>query len=290
MKPLWHFILFLLFFLTLGSLLSYPVYQFILLFYDIPFDKVAHRLPMLLALLSFYWFLKQQQLTNRQALGYDLALSKFLSQVAIGIGIGIFMLGTVAISLFILGIRQVDPDFDHTLVNLIKLGLYGLFTGLIVALIEETFFRGALYSGIRRQASIVFAILATAVLYAGIHFLRSRLEIQANHVQWFSGLLILQDSVTPQNNQLDSFLALFMAGVFLAMVRQHRQNIALCVGIHAGWVMSIKISKKLTDSADSDLGFLVGQYDGITGYLTFIWLSILTLLYYFIYYPKKQSS
>jgi LPXTG-motif cell wall-anchored protein len=51
------------------------------------------------------------------------------------------------------------------------------------------------------------------------------------------------------------------------------------VGLHAGWVFIIKFSKTLTDAAPPGAwSFLVGSYDGYTGYLAAGWMGILSLL------------
>jgi len=68
--------------------------------------------------------------------------------------------------------------------------------------------------------------------------------------------------------------------MLLALVRERTGNIALCIGLHAGWVMTIKAIKWLTDvDASADLLFLIGPYDGITGWLATAWVGLVALIY-----------
>ena len=82
---------------------------------------------------------------------------------------------------------------------------------------------------------------------------------------------------------IDSLLALFAAGVFLSLVRLRTGNIAQCIGIHAGWVLVIKVTKSIsTVNYESGWGFLVGTYDGVIGFMGFAWLCLLSISYYWL--------
>jgi hypothetical protein len=78
-------------------------------------------------------------------------------------------------------------------------------------------------------------------------------------------------------------LALFCAGLFLAAVRLVRLDyLALCVGIHAGWVVVIKLGRRYTNpDPHVPLARLVGPYDQIIGYAAAGWITLLlaALLY-----------
>jgi len=85
----------------------------------------------------------------------------------------------------------------------------------------------------------------------------------------------------------DSFLALLVAGVFLSMVRERTGNICWVIGIHAGWVLVIKLTKLLTDTATSEgLSPWIGHYDRVTGWLAAIWLALVAGLYWYRSRPR----
>ncbi|HKK16237.1 MAG TPA: hypothetical protein VJ981_05990, partial [Gammaproteobacteria bacterium] len=66
-----------------------------------------------------------------------------------------------------------------------------------------------------------------------------------------------------------------------ALVRLNKGNILQCMGIHAGVVMTIKISNELTDyNHATGLGFMVNTYNHQLGYLAFAWLCVILFVYY----------
>ena len=83
----------------------------------------------------------------------------------------------------------------------------------------------------------------------------------------------------------------FVAGVFLSMVRERTGSILLPIGIHAGWVMIIKLAKYLTNTSyvDGQASFWVGEYDHITGWMASLWLGLIAVVYWYRTRPKVTS-
>ena len=81
-----------------------------------------------------------------------------------------------------------------------------------------------------------------------------------------------------------------MAGLFLGSLRVLRPDaLALCMGIHAGWVAVIKSAKPLTTlNLQSPRWNWVGSYDHIIGYFSSAWLT-LVILVLVMAYPAFQS-
>jgi hypothetical protein len=58
----------------------------------------------------------------------------------------------------------------------------------------------------------------------------------------------------------------------------YNNGLIVVIGIHAGWVFSIKTTKALTNSNPaSHWNHLVGQ-NGIVGYLTAGWIALITFI------------
>ena len=90
---------------------------------------------------------------------------------------------------------------------------------------------------------------------------------------------------------IDSFLTLFTLGVLLAMIRLRNGNIAMAAGIHAGIVMMIKLSGEFTDyAANNTYPFLVNEYDHLLGYLAFVWLLLLCVIYTLRWWAVQESN
>jgi membrane protease YdiL (CAAX protease family) len=188
----------------------------------------------------------------------------------------------------------LKPDWVFSWPDLIFTVLGALTIGLVVALIEETFFRGAMFTAVDRYSGLWPAAVLPSLLYAAVHFINTDNDVAPGALQWYSGLVVLAhcfEQFTDPSTIIDSFLALFAVGVFLALVRAHTGGIAACIGLHAGWVLVIKLTKDITQiDSRAELLFLVGDYDNITGYLALILITIVTVIYYCLAAQSRRRS
>ncbi len=276
--------------LLISALFHYPLHLLFDGLIEVPAHKQVPRIAKLIALPGFFLLIIWLGLYHRKALGFGLPRPIFLHQMFVGWLYGIFILAALSATLIALGVRTPEAIGDDFLFDLAKTVISGLIGGVLIGLIEETFFRGAMYQAIRRNGSVYSAIIFTSLLYAAVHFI-DPVRLTGN-VDWLSGLHILRGSFGQLGEwaTFDSFLALVAVGTFLGMVRERTGNIAYCIGLHAGWVVIIKLTKQFTNNNHgSEWAFLTGSYDGITGYLAAAWLLLLTLLYW-LYSNKKPST
>jgi len=282
MKVFAIFLLFLLGSLLAAALLFYPTWLGVSLLGEIPPHKLLNRLAKVLALLYFFLLLRQIHMNDPRALGYALPARRFIAHIGLGVALGTTMLLILSLALTVLDVRVADSDRWGQWERLPSLLLGGLGAGLAVAFIEETFFRGAMYGAIRRSGSMLRAATLSSVFYAALHFLGPRALPPDTLVGWGTGLEILANNFHrfADPSILSSLVALFSVGMLLALVRERTGNIALCIGLHTGWVMTIKATKWLTDvDTSADLVFLIGPYDGITGWLATAWVGVVALVY-----------
>ena len=91
------------------------------------------------------------------------------------------------------------------------------FVGVAVAVIEETFFRGALQGALQRRMNVVVAMVLASAVYSAMHFLKPNgVNIPANQVTWASGGQCLVWVVTQslvQKGVFVGFVSLFLAGL-----------------------------------------------------------------------------
>lgn len=273
------FFLFLLGAYTLAALLCVPFGEYVTAAAGVPIHKFIGRGGLLLALLGFWPFLKALRLMDRHSLGYALPGAEFRLSLIKGFAAGVLILACLAISLLTLGIRVVPSGGEPPL--LLKVLAQGLIGGLAVGFIEETFFRGALFSAIRRHGGhAVTAIALPALLYAALHFLKPQPFPAGTEVTLTATLTSLGGAFPAlmQMENLDSFAALFLVGVLLGIVRLRSGHIAWCIGLHAGWVLVIRLIHKYTElDPGAPLTFLVGTYDGVIGWLAAGWIGLLAL-------------
>lgn len=271
--------------LLLAAQLYFPVYQALDAFWDLRPDRVFYRLVMLLAALGFWPLLKLLGINNRYALGYALPWRRFARAMLTGLGIGVAIMAVHAAILILLGVRVFEAD-SLTLGAWLSLLVSGLLGGLLVAVIEESFFRGAMQYHMRYSNPLLTTLAATSVFYAAVHFIRPPALAPGTPVDWNTGwdmLVRIFHQFEQFTGFIDSFAALFMAGLLLGLVRERSGSIALCIGIHAGWVLMIKLTRGVTEAqAGASSAFLAGSYDGVIGWAAAVVLALATLAYWLV--------
>jgi membrane protease YdiL (CAAX protease family) len=283
MPTLLFFLAYLVASLLLAALLYVPVFQALDTVMEVRADRVFYRLAMVIAILGFWPYLKLLAIDNRNALGYSQQRARFLLSCAKGFGIGVIIMAIHTIALLLPGIRVFKPG-DIAITDIAGSLLAALLSGLLVAIIEETLFRGAMYYHMRRHNRLWTTLVLTSLFYAAVHFTRPSIPAGESVTDWHSGLNMLSSMLHQYHDFpviADSFAALFCAGLLLGLVREKSGSIALCIGIHAGWVWMIKLARELTEvDRDSPLNDLIGSYDGIIGWAATGILLLVTLGYW----------
>ena len=280
MRPTALFFLYLFCCLVLGALLTYPLMQSVQI--DYPPERVLGRAAQVLILIGLWPFLKAMGLNRRDALGYGVSRPEFLSALWRGWLIGVAILLVLAILLVALQIRIAETWDAGFAASLARKALQALIGGLLIGVLEETFFRGALYSAVRRRGGAASALFWSAFLFALLHFMKPHGLPDGVAFDWAGTWQMLVHVFTGalQWKHLDSMVALFLVGLLLALVRERSGHIGWCIGLHAGWVFVIQVTRRLTDGNDqSEFAFLVGDYDGTIGWLAAAWLGLLILVY-----------
>lgn len=266
--------------LLLAAALAWPAWNGIhALEPDWPFHRVVSRLWQLILLLAFLLAMQRLRLRGRADWGYGLPRPAFLGQFAAGLALGVATMLPMSIAMHALGIHALRPEFG--LPQLAGAVAEGALVGLVVAVVEETFFRGLMYRAIERESGFTAAAACTALVYASIHFF-ARVEIPAEDVAWDSGFRLLGGALANLSHPLsiiDSFVTLTLVGLLLALVRRRTGAIAACIGLHMGWVWVIKstlaVSREVEPSA---YAHLVSRFDGYTGWLVAAWAALLILV------------
>lgn len=294
MPALFIFLVYFAIALLSGAAISYPLHVFLANWFELDFERVVGRSVLIMAIILFMALYRNLGFNSWREIGYDSNKKQFFSDVAKGVGFGILIMSPVIVGLLITENRIFDMGWQVSILNVLDLVITALIAGLIIAFIEETLFRGAMLSAIRKNSSALFAIVVTSLFYALVHFIQPDIELDTNTLNWASGFMLLKEAMpglTDINHIFDSFIALFLAGILLSMVRLRTNRIALCIGIHAGWVIAIKVFKRVTDTnTQSDYAFLTGSYDKVIGYLAAASIVIFIVLLLKTSSQNKSSS
>ncbi len=274
---------------TVGSLIAYPIDQLLDGAYSL--YKVINRCTLTLMMLGIFPMMKWLQLTTAD-LGFARSKKQFFAQFSSGFGCGLLILSVIVLCVVALDIRIVQFDRLLSLSKILHELSLAVIVAVVVGTLEETLFRGFMFGALSKYAAPLYAMALTALYYAALHFMRSNMSIPAAELDWTSGLIVMLDAfrqvINPQN--IDAFVALFLASIFLTCVRFFIPNsLAYCIGLHAGWVFTIKLAKAFTElHPAAEWGALVSRYDGLIGYLSSAWLAILIVVFVWVMRPVNS--
>jgi membrane protease YdiL (CAAX protease family) len=259
-----------------------------------PFDQMVTRLLKLYGLLGLWPLLTTFHLNTRAGWGYGRGRGGrgFLKGLLLGSSLGFATMALVVLVLLVFEIRVARPGVALSPAAVTVMVLQSAFAGLMVGFIEETWFRGALQSSVGLVSNSAFAIVLLSFLYGAIHFVSSDIRIPADEVRWLSGTAVLFTSLHGFRDPayFDSLFALVAGGILLGLIRLRTGRIAECIGIHAGWVMVVKLLRQTTyPNSEASWSFMIGDYDGVIGILAGVWFSSLAIVYY-VRYGRRASA
>ncbi len=260
---------------------TYPVWEWLYPRFGFPFHRVADRIGMLALALGFVLAARRLRLADRASLGYGAPRRVFLGDLGVGFLIGAPLMALVVALMVALGLRAWKSGLTVDAATLLKIARVGLLRGFAVAVIEETFLRGAMYTGIARESGSRTAVILTALLYGVTHFV-GVYHVPASEATWSSGLALLGGALHAFAHPLgiaDAYLSLVAVGVVLGAVRAQTGHIGACIGLHASWVWVITFVRETSvPNRGSPLSFLLSRFDGVVGWLVLAWTILLGVL------------
>jgi hypothetical protein len=147
---------------------------------------------------------------------------------------------------------------------------------VIVAVLEEVLFRGALFGLLRKAIPWPAALVVSSTVYSLAHFI-AKAE-WALPVRWSSGLMLLGEMVNHHPPLVPAFFTLFVAGAILALAYQRFGTLFFPIGLHAGWIFWLKACRLIFRQTGPARSFW-GSDNLIDGWLSlFILIFVLSLV------------
>ncbi|NKB36123.1 MAG: CPBP family intramembrane metalloprotease [Gammaproteobacteria bacterium] len=271
--------------LFFGAIAAYPVYLLISPFSDMEFHRVISRTSLISGLLFSLLYLRYYGLLSKKGLAWQTTRLSKTQTLILYMLAGSAIVMVMDIALLQLNIYQFDAKADTSVSKLITVVFKALLSGLIVGLVEETIFRGALFGGLKKQSNWIVAMLVTSLLYAAVHFLKYRAVPEDVTIGWLTGIQIFPAALFRFSNPvtIDSFITLFILGMLFAFIRNRSKSIISCIGLHAGIVLTLKIFNYLTNyQTGSQYDYLVNKIDHQFGFLASGVLLISILVYHLL--------
>lgn len=283
MRAIIIFFLFIVFAFLLGAALAYPLKLLLDPVIDLAFRKYLTYATLISGVIISGIYLQLYNALSFEAFGYRGPFFKFVKSLFNGFIYGLTIMLIIEIVLLILGIHEIDASRNYNVENIVLVLTKAIIVGLLIATIEESIFRGALFSGLYKQTGAIIATFFSSLIYAAVHFIRYRDVPADTEIGWLTGFTMMPDIFRKfiEWSILDYFLTLFMFGMLLAMLRLKHKSIAACIGVHAGIVMLIKVSNYVTNRThDSNFDYLVSPYNSTFGWISFIVMSLFTIFYF----------
>jgi hypothetical protein len=215
-----------------------------------PFRRVFNRAIMIVALAGLWPLLRAIGFRSWSDLGYPRARG-WWRQALLGWALGAGSLALVIITTVAWGSRTVH--LDKPAGQMAAVAFHFLVAGILIALIEETCFRGALQGALQRGMSAAVAVVLASAVYSALHFLKPNgVNIPADQVAWNSGFACLRGILSQPSRLTDdlvAFVTLFLAGCVLGLAYVKTGALYLPIGLHAGWVLANESARWLKAGA-----------------------------------------
>ncbi|HWY75159.1 MAG TPA: type II CAAX endopeptidase family protein [Verrucomicrobiae bacterium] len=235
-----------------------------------PFHRFVHRSLLGLALAGIWPLLRSLGATSWRDVGLVNPRSEW-RRIGAGFALGFGSLAVAAIIALASHERDLDKSLAATRVASKLLGAIG--TAVIVSVLEEILFRGAIFGALRKIWDWRLALMVSSAIYAIVHFIGSAEPV--GPITWISGIQVLPGMLrgfADWQMIVPGFFNLTLVGGMLALAYQRTGNLYLSMGLHAGWIFWRSAYGTLTTEAPSGNIWLFG-----TSKLTDGWLALLVL-------------
>lgn len=237
-----------------ACLLTPPVYSLLLTLwpeFPWPYSRVFDRVCMVLALGLIVW---QRKHFDLAALRQYFSGARSTHLKLFGIGFAASIGASSLILIYMLQTGQLywkGALFSAFAWKLIKV----VPAAILISLIEESFFRVLVFQGIKRLMPVMGAALLCSVCYSIVHFIIPDKTWVYPGLGLSTGFIylasVLGDIFEP--SVVRPFLGLMVVGGGLCCLIERRKSLALCIGLHTGWVVALKLATMLAPITDKSV-------------------------------------
>jgi membrane protease YdiL (CAAX protease family) len=113
----------------------------------------------------------------------------------------------------------------------------------LVALVEETLFRGGLFGAVRSRTRFWTAALFSSLIFSAAHFMHPEPRVSVAHAHWNSALLLLPHVFEPVHaleHYYPFVLTLLLIGLALCLLYEATGSLFAAIGLHAGWILVLR--------------------------------------------------
>jgi membrane protease YdiL (CAAX protease family) len=233
----------------IAAVLAWAGFQF-------PFPRIFDRVVMVSLAVAMWWECRELGVVRRLQAGFSKPRNSLLSA-----GLG-FLIGAAAIAILWTAAWLTAPSTRSAQTGSLALVLAtATVSALTIAIIEEGFFRAFLLDGMAQDFGERAALIASSIIYAVSHFVRSPARFHVRGIQPLVGFKNLAASVAHLGHPIAAapgLLGLFLLGLLLGLAFLKTGRVYLSIGIHAGVIVGAKTWRRFAPGAQSAPGWLSG--------------------------------
>lgn len=284
MKALLKFVLVFAGVLLLSAFLAPILHNFL----PFKFGRIFNRLVMIFTLAAIIIFVRvrKEDLLSSGLIGRKDAL--YLFNVCFIAGFGILLILMAVETFFgVAAWKFADVTWVTWAVSIIK----AFFTGLLIGVIEETFFRGFVFAKLKRAfGGVLPAVLVTSFFYSLIHFISGKKPFIGPDPVFKDSLRLMAapfESLLHWQDYWTGAIGLFIFGIVLNFLYLRTRSLYSCIGLHAGCVFFIKLDGLFADSLSAGNLFwgTSKMYDGAAG-----WMALFSLLFFLNWFLGRKNE
>ncbi len=170
-----------------------------------------------------------------------------------------------------------------------------ILSAIVIAIIEEGFFRAFLLGGMKSDFGARGALLASSAIYAIAHLVRSPAHFYVTGFEPAAGLLTLAHSVDQLANPvvaIPELIGLFLLGIVLGEAFLLTGTVYFSIGLHAGFVLGAKLWPKLVPGRAALPWWIAGAgpVPLIGGAAAWLLAAVIFFLLHQFYEAKRQPT
>lgn len=250
----------------------------------VPFSRVFNRAFMVSGIMLFIYF--RRRLLGAQWKPLLIAEVPFayrdvFTGLALAIGSMVLLAGAMTVY------DVFTPFFRVSLTRALSRFASAIAAAIFAGTLEELFFRGLLFKGIYDAGRRMRAFVWVNLFYAALHFVKPGEPYFLERPDPLAGFRHLPTTFAPFLDPLPilpGIFGLWLIGIVLSYALLRTGKLYLSIGLHAGWILSLKTLRVFGDFRREDLGWLFGSTDPkiVSGVATFAGLIVVGLAVHYL--------
>jgi membrane protease YdiL (CAAX protease family) len=227
----------------------------------IPFSRIFNRFFMISGVILFFACRSLLKIDSLSQIGL---VPKTRGARDTGTGLCLSLGSMVALGCIMSLADVYQPFFRLSLSRSVEQCASAIITAFTVGVLEEVFFRGIIFRGLLEDLKPVSAFVIANLFYSALHFVKPADAYFLSGIDPLAGFRHLFSTFAPFLDPTEitpGLIGLCLIGIVLSYAFARTGTLYLSIGLHAGWIISIKTVRVFGDYRRDDLGWLFGSTD-----------------------------